>query len=150
MHCRWILVLARTVLYTTTHPKTLQDINGYVPGFYQDIRWLLLVFQTAAFLEVGVLYLMGACLFMQECVLLQVVHSAVGLVRSAVTTTLLQVYSRLFVVWALMEGVVGVSDNVGLLIVCYAWAITEVIRYSYYFFSLLEAVPYPLVWCRYA
>lgn len=63
-------------------------------------------------------------------------------------TTLMQVYSRLFIVWALVEGVVGTQDSVGLLVVCYAWGITEVIRYAYYFLSLLNAVPYPLVWCR--
>lgn len=79
---------------------------------------------------------------------MQVVHSAVGLVPSAVMTTLMQVYSRVFVVWALVEGVAGVEENVGLLIVAYAWGITEVIRYAYYFASLLDFVPYPLVWCR--
>ena len=71
-----------------------------------------------------------------------------GLVPSAVMTTLMQVYSRVFVVWVLVEGVAGVHENVGLLIVSYAWAITEVIRYAYYFFSLLDFVPYSLVWCR--
>lgn len=71
-----------------------------------------------------------------------------GLVPAAVMTTLLQVYSRVFVVWALMEGVAGVRDNVGVLIVSYAWAVTEVVRYAYYFFSLLQSVPYALVWCR--
>lgn len=71
-----------------------------------------------------------------------------GWVRSAVMTTLMQVYSRVFVVWVLMEGVAGTQESVGVLIVAYAWAITEVIRYAYYFFSLLRYVPYPLVWCR--
>lgn len=64
-------------------------------------------------------------------------------------TTLMQVYSRMFVVWALIEGVAGVQDNLGVLVVSYAWGITEVIRYAYYFFSLLDAVPYFLTWCRY-
>lgn len=122
-------MLAKAFLYTVNHPKTWQDVDGYVPDLYQEIRWPLLVFQTAAVLEV--------------------VHCAVGLVPSAVMTTLLQVYSRMFVVWALVEGVAGVNENVGLLIVSYAWGITEVIRYAYYFFSLLNAVPYPLIWCRY-
>lgn len=79
----------------------------------------------------------------------QVVHCAVGLVPSAVLTTLMQVYSRVFVVWALLEGVAGVRDNLGLLLVASAWGITEVIRYAYYFFSLFGSVPYFLVWCRY-
>lgn len=83
-----------------------------------------------------------------QCGIVQVVHCALGLVPSALMTTLMQVYSRLFVVWALVEGVAGVEDNAGLLIVAYAWGITEVIRYGYYFFSLLNFVPYPVVWCR--
>ena len=61
----------------------------------------------------------------------------------------MQVYSRVFVVWAIVELTPGVADNIGLLIVCYAWGITEVIRYSYYFFALIDAVPYIIKWCRY-
>lgn len=30
-----------------------------------------------------------------------------------------------------------------------AWTITEIIRYSFYFFSLLGGVPYTLKWCRF-
>ena len=70
------------------------------------------------------------------------------LVPASVMTTLMQVYSRVFVVWGLMEGVAGVKDNVGVLVVAYAWGVTEVIRYAYYFLSLLQSVPYALVWCR--
>ena len=71
-----------------------------------------------------------------------------GIVSSGVMTTLMQVYSRVFIVWAIVELTPGVADNIGLLIVCYAWGITEVIRYSYYFFALVDAVPYVIKWCR--
>ena len=81
-------------------------------------------------------------------VVLQVVHCAVGLVPAAVMTTLMQVYSRVFIMWAVVEGVAGVRDSIGILIVSYAWGVTEVIRYAYYFFSLVNAVPYILKWCR--
>lgn len=30
-----------------------------------------------------------------------------------------------------------------------AWSVTEVIRYSFYAFTLLGGVPYPLLWLRY-
>ena len=76
------------------------------------------------------------------------VHCVIGIVPSSVLTTLTQVYSRVFVVWALIEGVAGVKDNVGVLLVGYAWSVTEVIRYAYYFFSLVDISPYPLIWCR--
>ena len=71
-----------------------------------------------------------------------------GLVSSGVMTTLMQVYSRVFIVWAIVEGVAGVSENIGLLLVCFAWGITEVVRYSYYFCALLDSIPYALQWCR--
>ena len=74
--------------------------------------------------------------------------SSSGLVSSGVMTTLMQVYSRVFIVWFILEGVSGVSENVGLLLVCLAWGITEVIRYSYYFCALLNRIPYALQWCR--
>ena len=128
-------------------------------------------------------------------------------------TTLMQVFSRLFITWAIMEGVPGVSDgsthflspycgsgvrsglldlegvqkpfgshlkfhghhfsvlynklgrsntdyvvssslmqaseSIGSLLTVFAWSLTEVIRYAYYFFSLVDAVPYVIVWCRY-
>ena len=76
-------------------------------------------------------------------------HTLPGIVSSGVMTTLMQVYSRVFIVWAIVELTPGVAENLGLLIVCYAWGITEVSRYSYYFFALVDAVPYIIKWCRY-
>ena len=46
--------MVKAILYTVTHPKSWEDVNGYVPALYQEIRWSLLLFQTAAVLEVGV------------------------------------------------------------------------------------------------
>lgn len=76
------------------------------------------------------------------------VHAAVKLVPSAVGTTIMQVYSRVFIVWAIVEGVAGVKDNLGILLVSYAWGVTEVIRYSNYVLSLIQIKVYPLTWCR--
>ncbi len=38
----------------------------------------------------------------------------------------------------------------GVLLVCFAWSVTEVVRYSYYAFNILGFVPYLLTWCRYS
>jgi len=73
---------------------------------------------------------------------------SVGIVPSGVMTTLMQVSSRVFITWVLIGGVPGVNDNPGLLLVAYAWGITEVVRYPYYVFSLLGEVPYIIKWCR--
>ena len=41
------------------------------------------------------------------------------------------------------------ASSPGLLLVSIAWSMTEVIRYSFYFFSLLNFIPYPIQWLRY-
>lgn len=60
----------------------------------------------------------------------------------------MQVYSRVFVAWVIMEGVPGTTESPGLILVAYAWSIAEVVRYAYYFFALVDAVPYLIMWCR--
>lgn len=125
----WLLILMQTIRYTVLHRKTLQHLNGYVPGLYADLQGPLKIFQTAAFMEV--------------------VHSIVGLVSSSAVVTFLQVYSRIFLLWAVLVGVQSVSNGIGLLLIAYAWSITEVVRYAFYFFSLLDNVPYLIKWARY-
>ncbi len=60
----------------------------------------------------------------------------------------MQVLSRIFVTWPILEGVAGTTESPGVILVAYAWSISEIIRYAYYFFSLVDAVPYVIMWCR--
>ncbi|XP_041360875.1 very-long-chain (3R)-3-hydroxyacyl-CoA dehydratase 2-like [Gigantopelta aegis] len=96
---------------------------------YKEVNALLKIVQTAAILEI--------------------VHCAVGFVRSNVLLTAIQVYSRVFVVWAVIHSVSIVQVNNGFLMLLLAWTVTEIIRYAFYFFSLLGKVPHFLVWLRY-
>ena len=50
----WAVILIRTVMYTVDHAPSwaASGIPGALPGFYDNMRWLLQIFQTAAFLEV--------------------------------------------------------------------------------------------------
>ncbi|KAG2443040.1 hypothetical protein HYH02_009455 [Chlamydomonas schloesseri] len=112
----------------------------------------------------------------QTAALLEVVHSAIGLVRSPVMITAMQVSSRIWVLWGIINpepvlatgGAVqlsqplpgvslplpaevgGVPLALNLATLLTAWSITEVVRYS--FFAVKElagSVPYPLLWLRY-
>lgn len=42
----------QTIRYTVQHRVALQQLSGYVPGLYAEIRGPLKIFQTAAFMEV--------------------------------------------------------------------------------------------------
>ncbi|KTF72196.1 hypothetical protein cypCar_00031719 [Cyprinus carpio] len=70
--------------------------------------------------------------YFQTGALLEILHCAVGIVPSSVVLTGFQVQSE---------------DSVLLFVV--AWTVTEIIRYSFYTFSLLNHLPYLIKWARY-
>lgn len=109
---------------------------------YEAVEQPLLVAQTAAVLEV--------------------LHAMLGIARSPVMVTAMQVSSRLMVVWGVLYiappsrvaslpvfSADGVEYGIGVPSLMFAWGVTEVIRYSFYFFKLLGRVPYAITWMRY-
>ena len=117
----WFAVLVIMVMHLVRNPSDFA-------GVFDAVELPLLVCQTGAVLEV--------------------VHAAVGLVRTSAGMTAMQVASRLFNLYA-MYGVPGVRYNKAVALTISAWSITEVIRYAFYFASLMKSVPYALLWCRY-
>ncbi|KAF2762750.1 protein tyrosine phosphatase [Pseudovirgaria hyperparasitica] len=86
----------------------------------------------------------------QTGALLEVVHSLVGLVRAPLFTTLMQVASRLLLVWGIaytFPSATAQSPTYPSMLV--AWSVTEVIRYSYFVFNLVGSIPGALTWLRY-
>eukprot|EP01113_Clastostelium_recurvatum_P030226 TRINITY_DN3662_c0_g2_i5.p1 TRINITY_DN3662_c0_g2~~TRINITY_DN3662_c0_g2_i5.p1 ORF type:complete len:223 (+),score=57.82 TRINITY_DN3662_c0_g2_i5:78-746(+) len=84
----------------------------------------------------------------QYAAVLEIVHALLNLVKTPFLTTLIQVFSRV----ALVTVCIYIPDAalqwpVSLMI--FAWALTEVIRYSFYAFNQFKAVPYVLGWLRY-
>uniref|UniRef100_A0AC35U1X8 Very-long-chain (3R)-3-hydroxyacyl-CoA dehydratase n=1 Tax=Rhabditophanes sp. KR3021 TaxID=114890 RepID=A0AC35U1X8_9BILA len=114
------------ILWTTI---TILAANGSNQDVYDGIKCCLQIFQTAAILEI--------------------IHCAVGVVRSPVSTTIIQVYSRVFVTWAILYSVPSTQSSIGLSMLAIAWSVTEVVRYSFYALSLVKSVPYALTWMRY-
>ena len=96
---------------------------------YSDIELSVKVFQTAAVLEV--------------------VHAAVGLVKTNPMLAMFQVSSRVFVVWAILDAVPESRLCRGLPLLLIAWIITEMIRYSFYVVGLLGTSLYFITWLRF-
>lgn len=74
----------------------------------------------------------------------------VGVVRAPLLTTLMQVASRLLLVWGVVHPFPAVALSspfyTSMLV---AWSVTEFIRYSFFAFSLSGWQPRPLTWLRY-
>ncbi|THU95362.1 PTPLA-domain-containing protein [Dendrothele bispora CBS 962.96] len=87
--------------------------------------------------------------FVQSCALLEVAHVLLGWVRSPLQTTVMQVSSRLFLVWGIVEQFEATRSNPLYTSMVFAWSFTEVIRYSFYASNLLGYEPPVLLHLRY-
>lgn len=71
-----------------------------------------------------------------------------GIVKSNLVITTMQVLSRVMVVCGVILATPTGKVSPGLPLALLAWSVTEIIRYSYYAFNLLGAVPHVLVFLR--
>ena len=84
----------------------------------------------------------------QSLAVLEVVHAAIGFVRSPVITTAIQVASRLFMVWGVTERYSQAWSSPFYASMVLAWAITECIRYPFYANQLLDSEGPAMLWAR--
>lgn len=103
--------------------------RGNHKGLYRSIARILKFFQTFALLEVG--------------------HCAIGIVRTSVIVTGVQVSSRIFMVWFITHSIRQVQNQESVLLFLVVWTVTEITRYSFYTFNLLNHLPYFIKWARY-
>ncbi|KAF9784474.1 PTPLA-domain-containing protein [Thelephora terrestris] len=91
-----------------------------------------------------------AVAIVQTAAALEIVHAFSGLVKSPLPTAVMQVYSRLFLVWGVTQKYGQSSQNALYSTMILAWSTTEVIRYAFYALSLARGVvPGVLVYLRY-
>lgn len=86
--------------------------------------------------------------FVQSLAILEVVHAAVGFVRSPVPTTAIQVASRLFMVWGVAERYEEASGSPWFASMVLAWSLTESVRYPFYANGLMGNDSEGLLWAR--
>ncbi|XP_067863180.1 very-long-chain (3R)-3-hydroxyacyl-CoA dehydratase 1 isoform X2 [Heptranchias perlo] len=101
--------------------------KGTHKGLYRNIQKTLKFFQTFALLEI--------------------IHCAV--VRTSVLVTGVQVLSRIFMVWFVIHSIRPIQNEESVVLFLVTWAVTEITRYSFYTFNLLNHLPYFIKWARY-
>jgi very-long-chain (3R)-3-hydroxyacyl-CoA dehydratase len=89
----------------------------------------------------------------QGLAVLEIIHAALRWVKSPVGSTIAQVSSRLLVLVLINVFTRDITSNwllhLGIVICSFAWGITELVRYSFYFLSLYGRQPNWLLWMRY-
>ncbi|KYQ90647.1 hypothetical protein DLAC_09280 [Tieghemostelium lacteum] len=120
----------------------------------QTIGWAYILMKLAlhhkdGYNPNGVWDLIGKeVILFQGAAVLEIVHSLIGIVKTPVATTFVQVFSRVACVF--LATIVPTTQNYwSLTLMLFCWSITEVIRYSFYALSIVNMVPYFLGWLRY-
>ncbi|KAK9763094.1 hypothetical protein K7432_010551 [Basidiobolus ranarum] len=74
-----------------------------------------------------------------------------GIVRSPVLTTIIQVFSRVMLVWGIlfMFSITEIRERWAFTSMTVAWCVTESIRYLYYALNLLKIHSSQILWARY-
>ncbi|TVY34751.1 putative very-long-chain (3R)-3-hydroxyacyl-CoA dehydratase [Lachnellula subtilissima] len=116
----WLVVLGRVVLLVP-----MVGFGRVYPGVGYYAKWT----QTVALLEV--------------------VHAATGIVRAPISTTAMQVASRILLVWGIVNPFPSLAKSAAYSSMLLAWSITEVIRYSFFTFNLSGYSPGFISWLRY-
>ncbi|CAM9353587.1 unnamed protein product [Choristocarpus tenellus] len=105
-------------------------VGSSTQDLYNEVEIVLQIVQTAALMEI--------------------LHSMLGLVRSPWFVTLIQVASRLVVVWGFLWTCPSTQSQIGAMLCISSWAAVEVPRYLFYAFNIYGQVPYALFWMRYS
>lgn len=92
--------------------------------------------------------------YVQTAALLEIVHAGLGLVRSPLFVTAMQVGSRIAALFAIVNSPMS-QDQFGAGLMILSWALVEVPRYLFYVSALItgdatKKTPYPLFWLRYS
>ncbi|XP_042542072.1 very-long-chain (3R)-3-hydroxyacyl-CoA dehydratase 1 [Dipodomys spectabilis] len=103
--------------------------KGTHRGLYKSIQKTLKFFQTFALLEIA--------------------HCLIGIVPTSVLVTGVQVSSRIFMVWLITHSIKPIQNEESVVLFLVSWTVTEITRYSFYTFSLLDHLPYFIKWARY-
>lgn len=90
----------------------------------------------------------GLVALVQSGAVLEIVHAALGFVKSPVPTTAIQVASRLWLVWGISERFSEAATSPFYASMVLAWSLTECVRYPFYANALMGSENDLLLWAR--
>ncbi|TIB37996.1 hypothetical protein E3P86_01915 [Wallemia ichthyophaga] len=144
----WALVLFLTIKHLNdgrvTVPITESPVTYFKSTWNSQFSSNLVSKARTTYFDIG-----NVVQIVQSIAVLEVVHVVIGLVRSPLPTTAMQVASRLYIVYYIAPLFVQAQYNFIYTTMIIAWSLTEIIRYSFYATSLVGRKSSVLNWLRY-
>lgn len=79
----------------------------------------------------------------------EIIHAILGIVKSGVVSTILQVFGRFLMVFVVLVPAVEIHDHPIVFLLFLVWSLIEIIRYPYYALAVLNMEVNGLSWLRY-
>ena len=95
-------------------------------------------------------YIGPLVIVVQSLAILEFVHALFGLVKSSLFVVLVQVCSRLLLVWFTVPLYQASQQTPFFAVMVFAWSLSEIIRYPFYVNQLLDSLSFPVLWARYS
>ncbi|KAJ5080638.1 ptpla domain protein [Anaeramoeba ignava] len=143
-----------------TNQKNLTFSNKYL-AFYNGIMligWSIIFGKGATYFLLGkspfeIYKLVKMELFIfQTGAILEIIHSLpfISLVSSPLFSTFIQVFSRVFLIWGILNVTEKPKNSPFFISLILAWSPSEIIRYSYYLIRALKKEINIVTWLRYS
>lgn len=94
-------------------------------------------------------HLGSLALVFQSLAVIEFLNALFGLVQSNPIMVLVQVFSRLAVLWAVVEPYPAAAHSPFYALLLFAWSFSEIVRYPFYVNQLLDSQSYMALWGRY-
>lgn len=78
----------------------------------------------------------------------QIVHVAVGFVKTSIMITAMQILFRLLNAFGVFNLLPADVDTIGIPMTLFAWCGAEITRYAFHIFKEMNFVPYVVTWLR--
>lgn len=159
----WVRIFLGTLLYLCTGSPQRKMFSGWFVQFLSKYTPTMITAPLPNFTQYHPIvtemlvraaslhdYIAPLVVFTQSLAVLEILHALLGMVRSGVFMTSVQVVSRLLVVWLVTEKYEAAAHSPFYATLVFAWSLSEVARYPFYVNQLLQTPSYMALWSRYS
>lgn len=131
-------------------PTTVKKLYLFLYNAFQWYGWVAILtdriysHDSNSLSNIGLLFLY----LFQSLAVLEIIHAVTGLVKANVVTTIVQVVSRVQIIYVMML-CPRAENSPGMVPMITAWGLVEVVRYLYLALNLFGMAPRVLTWLRY-
>ncbi|WFD36017.1 very-long-chain (3R)-3-hydroxyacyl-CoA dehydratase [Malassezia cuniculi] len=158
----WLRIFIAVIIFMVRGQPSFKPLHSAIEGLLENFRPVIAAIAPPAFYNVSepiatILrratlmhgHIGSLVLVFQSLAILEVVHALIGWVAANPVIVAIQVFSRLAVLWAVVEKYTAAAHSPYYALLIFAWSFSEIARYPFYVNQLMDSPSYMALWGRY-